>query len=118
MNTLAAMVSETAGSRSTNLPAIAGKVPGGPKGPEIISKSPVEGFGRWLRNKSVESETFFLPFAAGLLVSQCHDPLVLTIDGSMVGRGCMTLMASVIYKQRALPVVRVVVGRKKGHFPE
>jgi hypothetical protein len=26
------------------------------------------------------------------------------LDGSVVGRGCITLMASVVYKGRALPI--------------
>jgi hypothetical protein len=118
LNTLAAMVSGIVGGRSTNLPAIASKVHGGPKGPGTKSESRVKRFERWLRNKSVESETFFLPFAEALLRSLCHSPLVLAIDGSIIGRGCMTLMVSVIYKQRALPVVWTVAKRKKGHFPE
>ena len=45
-------------------------------------------------------------------------PLVLAMDGSIVGRGCMTLMVSVVYKQRALPVAWIVAKRRKGHFPE
>lgn len=118
LNTLAAMISGIVGSRSTNLPAIAGKVPGGPKGPNTKSESSVKRFERWLRNEAVESETYFLPFAEALLLSLCQAPLVLAIDGSIVGRGCMTLMVSVIYKQRALPVAWIVAKRRKGHFPE
>ncbi len=118
LNTLAAMISGIVGSRSTNLPAIASKVPGGPKGPNTKSESRVKRFERWLRNKAVENETYFLPFAEALLLSLCAAPLVLVIDGSIVGRGCMTLMVSVIYKQRALPVAWIVAKRRKGHFPE
>ncbi|MEM6261827.1 MAG: hypothetical protein AAGI38_04920 [Bacteroidota bacterium] len=44
--------------------------------------------------------------------------LVLSIDGSTGGRGCMIVMFSVIYKQRAIPVVWHVVKSKKGHLPE
>lgn len=118
LNTLAGMISGIVGSRSTNLPAIAGKVHGGPKGPNTKSESCVKRFERWLRNKAVESETYFVPFAEKLLLSLCQTPLVLAIDGSIVGRGCMTLMVSVIYKQRALPVAWIVAKRRKGHFPE
>jgi hypothetical protein len=42
--------------------------------------------------------------------------LVLAIDGSDIGRGCVTLMVSVIYQRRALPLVWVVVKGKKGHL--
>lgn len=118
LNTLAAMVSGIVGSKSTNLPAIAGKVPVGARNQGAKAESRVKRFERWLRNKAIESETFFLPFAGALLRSLCHAPLVLAMDGSIVGRGCMTLMISVVYKQRALPVAWIVAKRKKGHFPE
>lgn len=39
-------------------------------------------------------------FAGAPLLSLCHAPLVLTIDGSIVGCGCMTLTVSVIYITR------------------
>jgi hypothetical protein len=118
LNTLAALISGIVGSRSTNLPSIAGKVPGGAKTREAKSESRVKRFERWLRNEAIDSKTFFLPFAEALLLSLCHVPLVLVIDGSIVGRGCMTLMISLVYKQRALPVVWTVAKRRKGHFPE
>ena len=118
LNTLAAMISGIVGSRSVSLPAIASKIPGGGGARGAKVESRVKRFERWLRNKAVESEMFFLPFAEALLKSLCHRALVLAIDGSIVGRGCMTLMVSVVYKQRALPVAWIVAKRRKGHFPE
>jgi len=44
--------------------------------------------------------------------------LVFSIDGSVVGKGCMCLMFSVIYKGKAIPVVWRVYEAKKGHLPE
>jgi hypothetical protein len=44
--------------------------------------------------------------------------LVLVIDGSVVGRGCVAFMLHVVYKGRALPLVWQVRKGKKGHFPE
>jgi hypothetical protein len=118
LNTLAGLASEIVGSRRSNLPAIADKVPGGPSGQTTKVESRIKRFERWLRNKAVESETFFLPFAKALLLSLCHIPLVLVIDGSIVGQGCMTLMISLVYKQRGLPIAWTVAKRRKGHFPE
>lgn len=118
LNTLAAMISGIVASKSTSLPAIAGKVPGGPRGRATKVESRVKRFRRWLANKAIDMQTFFMPFAESLLLSLCHAPLVLVIDGSVVGRGCMMLMVSVVYKQRALPLVWTVAKRKKGHFPE
>lgn len=40
------------------------------------------------------------------------------IDASVVGRGCIALLVSVVYHGRALPVAWVVVQGKKGHFPQ
>jgi hypothetical protein len=53
-----------------------------------------------------------------LLESLAHRTLLLAIDGSDVGRGCITLMVGVIYKKRALPIAWIVVKGCKGHFPE
>jgi hypothetical protein len=40
------------------------------------------------------------------------------MDGSVVGRGCIALMASVVYAGRALPLCWLVVKGDKGHFPQ
>ena len=112
LNTLAAMISGIVGSESSNLPTIAKKIPG------AKPESRVKRFARWLRNDAIDCETFFLPFAQVLLASLCHAPLVLAIDGSVVGRGCMTLMVAVVYRNRALPIAWMVAKRRKGHFSE
>lgn len=113
LNTLAALISGIVGSKRTNLTAIAGKVPDGAK-PE----SRVRRFSRWIVNDNIDVETYFLPFAQDLLASLARRPLVLVMDGSEVGRGCLTLMVSVVYKHRALPIAWLVVKGSKGHFPE
>jgi hypothetical protein len=40
------------------------------------------------------------------------------MDGSDVSRDCVTLMVSVIYKKRALPIAWITVHGHKGHFPQ
>ena len=75
-------------------------------------------FSRWIKNKGISFETYFLPFAQLLLENLSHSPLHLVIDGSTVGRECMVLMVGVVYKKRALPIAWTVAKRKKGHFPE
>jgi len=42
----------------------------------------------------------------------------LIINKNLVGRGCICLMISLIYKSRALPLAFTVVKGKKGHLPE
>src|SRR3989304_1335876 len=44
-------------------------------------------------------------------------PLVLIRDGRAGARGCVTLMVSLLYAPRALPIAWLVVKGAKGHFP-
>jgi len=113
LQTLAAMVSGIVGSKRTNLPAVAGQVPDGTK-----RESRVKKYSRWIINERIDAEQYFLPYADALLSSLAHCPLLLAMDGSEVGRGCLTLMVSVIYRKRALPLAWIVIKGSKGHFPE
>ena len=58
LHTLAAMISGIVGSKSVNLPHIAGKVPDGTK-----AESRVKKYYRWLTNERIGAEVYFLPFA-------------------------------------------------------
>ena len=111
--TLAALISGIVGSRQTHLPAIASKVPD-----QTQRESRVKRFQRWLANEHVSPDLYFLPFAQALIQSLAHLPLVLVIDGSTVGRGCVALVVSVVYQGRALPIAWLVVTGRKGHFAE
>src|SRR2546427_1427681 len=113
LTTLAALISGIVGSRSTQLPTIATKVPDGTK-PE----SRVKRFARWLGNDDILEEVYFLPYAAILLSHLAVETLVLVMDGSVVGRGCNALMIHVIYQGRARPLAWRVRQGPKGHFPE
>ena len=90
-NTLAALISGIVGSKSTQLPHIAAKVPNGTK-PE----SRVKRFARWLDNAHILEEVYFLPYAEVLLRHLALQTVVLVMDGSGVGRGCTALMIHVI----------------------
>src|SRR6267378_4321095 len=111
--TLAALISGIVGSKSTQLPHIAAKVPNGPK-PE----SRVKRFARWFDNAHILEEMYFLPYADVLLRHLALQTVVLVMDGSGVGRGCTALMIHVVYKGRALPLAWRVRQAPKGHFPE
>jgi hypothetical protein len=113
LNTLAGLISGIVGSKSTNLPHIASKVP---DGTEVDSR--VKRFTRWVSHEGIETAIYFVPFAEALLASLADQPLGLIMDGSTVGRGCVALLVSVIYKKRALPLAWLVVTGRKGHFPE
>src|ERR671924_225220 len=111
--TLAALISGIVGSKSTQLPHMAAKVPNGTK-PE----SRVKRFARWLDNAHILEEVYFLPYADVLLHHLARQTVVLVMDGSGVGRGCTALMLHVVYKGRALPLAWRVRQAPKGHFPE
>src|SRR5262249_31199576 len=113
VQTLAALISGIVGSKSTQLPHIATKVPDGTK-PE----SRVKRFARWVDNAHILEEVYFLPYAEVLLRHLALQTVVLVMDGSGVGRGCTALMIHVIYKGRALPLAWRVRQAPKGHFPE
>ena len=62
--------------------------------------------------------SLFCPVCRGLARHLALQTLVLVMDGSVVGRGCVALMLHVVYKGRALPLAWQVRQGKKGHFPE
>ena len=121
MNTLAGLVCGIIGARSVQLPDVAMKTPtteGGYIDHRTSTESQVKRFYRWLKNEKVSHAIFFLPFAEQILKALSQTTLVLLIDGTVVGRGCMALVIAVVYKQRALPIAWLVEKKKKGHFSE
>jgi hypothetical protein len=87
LNVLAALVSGIVGSKKVNLPQIADKVPD-----ENKPESRIKQFYRWLANEEVDAKLYFLPFISTLLATLAQTTLFLVLDGSVVGRGCVTLM--------------------------
>jgi hypothetical protein len=113
MNTLSAMITGIIIGKETQLPQIATNVP------ELIKLPSTEKrFKRLIINEKVTEEIFFLPFIESVLNKLGLEELVLAIDGSLVGRGCICLMINLIYKRRALPLAFIVVKGQKGHLPE
>src|SRR3989440_7465246 len=110
---LAALISGIVGSQSTQLPKVATHVPDGAK-----PASRVKRFARWVDHAPITAERSVVPYAEVMLAHLALQTLVLVIDGSVVGRGCVALMIHVVYKGRALPLAWVVRRGKKGHFPE
>ena len=113
LTTLAAFISGIVGSKSSQLPSIATNIPERAK-PE----SRVKRLSRWVDNKGIREEVYFLPYADILLRHLALETVVLVMDGSSVGRHCTALMIHVIYKGRALPLAWRVRQGAKGHFPE
>jgi hypothetical protein len=114
LDTLVALICGLAGGRHAHLSTIADHAPShGADQESVITR-----FRRWLKNDAITVNGWFLPVATALLANLAQQPLTLVMDGSVVGRGCVALMLSVVYHGRALPLAWVVVKGKKGHFPQ
>jgi hypothetical protein len=114
LNTLVALICGLTGAQRAHLSAIADHAPShGADQESVITR-----FRRWLKHDGTTMDSWFLPVAKALLATLASQPLVLVLDGSVVGRGCLALMLSVVYQGRALPLAWVVVKGKKGHFPQ
>jgi hypothetical protein len=107
------------------LPKIASRVPG-----DVHPDSRAKQFSRWVQNENIMFDLYSrsVPLVRPLLERLAAvRPLVLTrtgsavgagaMDGSAVARGCVTLMVSVIYAHRAIPIGWLVIEGAKGHFP-
>src|SRR3989304_3801276 len=106
LETLVFMISGIIASKSCQLPKIASKVPG-----DVHPDSRTKQLSRWVQNENITFELYFLPFVQPLLERLAAvRPLVLVMDGSAVARGCVTLMVSVLYAHRAIPIGWVGVG--------
>ncbi len=114
LNTLVALICGLIGGQRAHLSTIADHAPSGVADQESVMVR----FRRWLKHDAHTLDGWFLPVAEALLATLAHQPLVLVLDGSVVGRGCVALMLSVVYQGRALPVAWVVVHGTKGHFPQ
>jgi hypothetical protein len=110
---LAYLVTGIIGSKSVRLSEIANKVAYAGK-----ETSLVERFRRYLQNENIVVRTEFLPFLDLMLAGLSRERLILAVDSTKVGGGCICLMVSVLYKSRALPFCWTVFKGKKGHSPE
>jgi len=114
INTLALLICGIVGAQHVQFAQIADHAPlRGRKTESLITR-----FRRWVNHKAVTPEAVWLPFAKAVLSSLAQVPLTIILDGTTAGRGCMVLMASVVYHGRAIPLLWTVVKGKKGHLPQ
>lgn len=110
VTTLAMMIAGIVLSHKAQLAVMSGEVPADAKETSIEMR-----MRRWVKNENIDVEVTYMPFARQILQALSSAPLVLAMDGSTVGRGCMVLMVGVVYQKRALPLAWVVYKGKKGH---
>ncbi len=100
------------GSKSTQLPPIATKVPDGTKPERRVTR-----FARWCANAHLLEEVYLLPSVEVLRRPRALETVGLVMAGRGVGRGCPALMSPVVAKGRALPLAWRVRQAPKGHVP-
>lgn len=110
MVTLAMMIAGMVLGRNAQLSALSAEMPG-----EAKDKSNEMRLRRWVKDERLETDVVYMPFARQILEALASLPLILVMDGSQSGRGCMVLMVGVLYKKRALPIAWVTYKGKKGH---
>jgi hypothetical protein len=114
LNTLVALICGLTGGQRAHLSTIADHAPSdGADQASVIMR-----FQRWLKHDANTVDGWFLPVAQALLAILAEQPLLLVMDGSAVGRGCVALMLNVVYHGRALPLAWVIIQGQKGHFPQ
>ena len=100
-------------SKHCHLPKVAGKVKS-----NIKQESQIKKFKRFLSNSKVNGNVYFLPFLEKLLPALITKDVKLLIDGSVVGNNSACLMASIVFKNRSIPIAWYMGEGKKGHFSE
>jgi DDE family transposase len=114
VNTLALLICGIVGSQHVQFAKLVQHMPrSGRKDESLIKRCR-----RWVQQQDVTYDTFFMPFAQAVLLALAAAPITLILDGSAIGRGCVVLMASVLYRGRAIPIAWLVVKGKKGHLPQ
>jgi hypothetical protein len=107
--TLAMMISGIVMSRKAQLSTMSSEIPSKTKDQSVEMR-----MRRWVKD-DLDVEAVYMPFARQILEALSHLPLVLVMDGSQAGRGCMVIMVGVLYQKRALPIAWLVYKGKKGH---
>jgi len=108
--TLAMMIAGIVMSKKAQLSEMSSEIPTDAKDKSIEMR-----LRRWVKHDGIDGEMIYLPFARQILNALSEQELVLVMDGSQAGRGCMVLMVGVVYKKRALPIAWLVYKGKKGH---
>ena len=72
-------------------------------------------FRRFVKNENIDVSLNFMPFVECILSGLSQEKLVLSMDSTKNGGNCITLMLSVGYKSRALPICWLSFKGRKGH---
>jgi hypothetical protein len=114
LNTLTLLICGIVGAQHVQLDKLASHAPiRGRKNESLITR-----YRRFVKHTDITTDALWLPFARPLLTGLAQLPLSILLDGATAGRGCVVVMASVVYRGRAIPLLWTIVKGKKGHLPE
>ena len=114
LNTLTLLICGIVGAQHVQFDKLASHAPiRGRKNESLITR-----YRRFVKHKDISADALWLPFARPLLAGLAHLPLTILLDGTTAGRGCVVLMASLVYRGCAIPLLWTVLKGKKGHLPE
>jgi hypothetical protein len=94
---------------------------------QIADHAPIRGFQNeslstrfrhWVKHKDTAREAVWPPFARAVLAGLAHAPLTIVLDGTTAGRGCMVLIAGVVYHGADDSVALDGGQGQKGHLPQ
>ena len=108
--TLAMLITGIVMGRNAQLSQISAEVPADAKDKSVEMR-----LRRWVKHAGIDPDIIYMPFTRQILEALSGSPLILVMDGSQAGRGCMVLMVGVLYKKRALPIAWIAYKGKKGH---
>ena len=116
LNNLSGFISGMIRKGSSHLPDIGSGLP-----KNINAASKTAAAKRFVENKWIDFDTHYLPyltaFLKGILAfSTLSDGLILVIDGSQTGKDNATLMISLVWQNRGIPLCWYVKKGAKGHF--
>lgn len=116
INTLSGLISGMIRKGSSHLPDIGSGIQ---KNTDANSKTVAAK--RFVENKWVDFDTHYLPyltaFLKGILAfTQLHQGIILVIDGSQTGKDNATLMISLVWQNRGIPICWYTKKGAKGHF--
>ncbi|MGB1218079.1 MAG: hypothetical protein ACPG5P_09390, partial [Saprospiraceae bacterium] len=116
INTLSGLVSGMIRKGSSHLPDI-----GSGLRKNIDANSKTIAAKRFVENKWTDFDSHYLPylipFLQGILLCSCFEKgVVLVIDGSQTGKDNATLMVSLVWQNRGVPICWLTKEGSKGHF--
>ena len=83
-------------------------------------ESQVKKIERFVSNKWVDWQTHYAPYISMIInkIYEVKGELIIIIDGSETGNNCVSLMVSVVWGKRSIPIAWITKQGPKGHFPE